>query len=368
MYNESITRSPITVFLGAGASKPLGKLLMGEFINHLRTKPEFSGDELFEAIVAEESDLEFLFEELDEWIEKGYFAGREGVSPKGIESPSASIGSTPPSWLPRVRGRSFEAFRGDLRGLIDRASELRSQLRREVFLAYRGIEDRRSVAGPFKPVFDFVSAKTGQAPPLVVFTTNYDPCIETFKELSEGQYALRDGFAHDENSSAYVWDRDCFDNFKPSPNAKDIVLFKIHGSTNWTKAGRRIVKSPAQVYVEDDSAHENVLIYPAKKKVAIEEPFFTGYDYFQKCMEKCLFCIVIGYSFRDYDALTKLMSAARDNEKLKLVFLDPKARGICEQLHARGVRAAGIPTSFTAGKGIADYLARLGSEIGPLGR
>lgn len=367
MYNGLIVGTPITVFLGAGASRPLGKRLMGEFIDYLRTKQEFATNQLFQAIVAKESDLEFLFEELDEWIGKRYFAEADLITPKGIEYPPVMTPNAPAMSLSHVRGRSIAAFRGDLRELINQAGELRSQLRREVFFAYRDIEDRRSVAGLFKPVFDFVSAKTGLTYPLVIFTTNYDPSVETFKEFAGAQYALRDGFVHDENSSAYVWDRTCFDEFKLSLNMRDIVLFKIHGSTNWTKTDIGIVKSPARVYVNDDSAHENVLIYPARRKVAIEEPFFTGYDYFQKCMEKCRFCVVIGYSFRDYDALTKLMSAARSNERLKVVVLDPRARDICEQLKGRGVRAVGIPENFTAGAGVADYLAGLGGEIGVLG-
>ncbi len=75
MYSKYIVETPVTLFLGAGASKPLGKLLMGEFIDTLEHTFKTRG--LFDEIVSRDRDLEFLFEELDEWISKDYYTPME---------------------------------------------------------------------------------------------------------------------------------------------------------------------------------------------------------------------------------------------------------------------------------------------------
>jgi hypothetical protein len=48
------------------------------------------------------------------------------------------------------------------------------------------------------------------------------------------------------------------------------VLFKLHGSADWLKIQGRIVKSQP-IYDPTDPAYQNVMIYPATRKVAIED-------------------------------------------------------------------------------------------------
>jgi hypothetical protein len=340
MYNNFIVETPVTLFLGAGASRLLGKLLMGEFIDYLEKDKGFKGRPLFDEIVAKQRDLEFLFEELDGWIGKEYYAPFAVFQKSTI---GAMIGSG-------GYDAQIKAFEEKFHQLLIDARTLRSDLKREVFYAYRTINNQDSIVRLFQPIFEMIStSQISRSSPLVIFTTNYDPSIELFRATLPAKYALCDGFFHDEDSMTYIWKRSQFDKFQPSETKKDIVLFKIHGSTNWTKAGKRITKSSTPIFVEDDSAHENVLIYPATRKVAIEDPFFTGYDYFQKCTEHCSLCIVIGYSFRDYDSLTKFMSASRSNEQLKLLIIDPRAKEICSSLKERGIRAEPLASSLSLG-------------------
>jgi len=183
--------------------------------------------------------------------------------------------------------------------------------------------------------------------PLIVFTTNYDPAIEDLCEGAADRYDLIDGFFHDVAAKAYLWRRSQFDQYPGPESKKHVVLFKVHGSTSWTKTPRGIVRSAAPIYTVDDSSHQNVLIYPARKKVAVEDPFFTAYDYFQRCMERCKLCVTIGYSFRDEDALTRLRSAASMNRDLKVLVLDPNSAEICsKKLIPLGVNAQPIGRSF----------------------
>jgi len=303
---------------------------MGEFINVLKNKAELKDDPLFNKIIGQERDLEFLLGELEEWISKSYFSS--GIYPQMM----TSLGP-PPS--------SFEL---ELSNLTYRAGEIHKLVRSEVFRMYRSIQQPDSIQRLYLPLFE--SAFQLLQPlrqPLIVFTTNYDPAIEDLCEGAADRYDLIDGFFHDVAAKAYLWRRSQFDQYPGPESKKHVVLFKVHGSTSWTKTPRGIVRSAAPIYTVDDSSHQNVLIYPARKKVAVEDPFFTAYDYFQRCMERCKLCVTIGYSFRDEDALTRLRSAASMNRDLKVLVLDPNSAEICsKKLIPLGVNAQPIGRSF----------------------
>lgn len=339
MHNPAIIGAPVTLFLGAGASRPLGKLLMTEFIDEFEKNLRFGADDLVEAITKEEKDLEYLFEELQEWTRKRYFADQRSIA--RIATPD----SIPPaSMLPGVQ--TGGSFGGALRNVIDTADDLERDLRRAVFGHYSRVEPTATIP-LYKPLFDliFEDPRLATTSPLVIFTTNYDPAIERFCEIDSGEYALEDGFFHNGPARRYEWRRSQFDDFKLVENKRNIILFKLHGSADWIRMEDATVKSPP-FFAPDGSGYQNILIYPAKRKVAIDEPFFTAYDYYQRCLERARFCIVIGYSFRDYDALTKLMSAAGINPNLRLLVIDPQASGHCKMLRSKGIPADPLAKRF----------------------
>jgi len=78
----------------------------------------------------------------------------------------------------------------------------------------------------------------------------------------------------------------------------------------------------------DSDEYQNAIIYPAGNKVANRDPYFSAYEYFSRCCEQAELLIVIGYSFRDYDALNRLMGAWGRNKQLRIVLLSPHANGI----------------------------------------
>ena len=82
----------------------------------------------------------------------------------------------------------------------------------------------------------------------------------------------------------------------------------------------------------DSDAYSNVLIYPATRKIATSEPFYSGYEYYQRCCENARLCLAIGYSFRDYDALTRLRGASSVNGKLQLFLVSPQAEKILQDV------------------------------------
>jgi len=330
MHNRQITHAPVTLFLGAGASKPFGKMLMAEFINSLYADKTFSASPLFKQIAQENSDLEYLFEQLESWAEKRYVERNVGT--------------------PSIYGAPKE--------LVAHARTLLVELRKKVFHAYKDIDGTNSskLLQVFNEllggIFETLDEKRY---PLLIFTTNYDPAVEAFCARSN-DYELEDGFANEAGN--WVWRRERLDNFERAGNKKHVVLIKLHGSANWVKRGGRILRLPFPIYEGED--YENVLIYPATRKVALDDPYFTGYDYFQRTMDACGCCIVIGYSFRDYDALTKLASASAFNPRLKVLVVDPQPENIREKLSEKGIRCTAAQQTF--GKDIA-YMHEVAKHI-----
>jgi hypothetical protein len=96
----------------------------------------------------------------------------------------------------------------------------------------------------------------------------------------------------------------------------------------------------------DSDAYSNMLIYPATRKIATEDPFYTGYEYFERCCERAKLCIAIGYSFRDYDALTRLRGAMSVNENLRLLLVGPSAEKVLARIPIPKDRKIPWPRKF----------------------
>jgi hypothetical protein len=322
------------LFLGAGASKPLGKMLMGEFVNWFRHKNDPKGfarpilagsrSELLDALCETKLDLEFLIDELESLSSKQYLENR--TRPVYLRGDSLSSGEP-----------SKEQVWPEFSKLAGEAKFLLADLKKEVYLHYRAIDNPSNLALLSK-ILKMTSSPTH---PMVVFTTNYDPAVEDL--CADLKWTITDGFV--DVGRTYVWNRNAFE--KPaSPLETSLVLFKLHGSASWAQNRGRIVRS-LPFYAGADPDYINVMIYPATSKVAIKEPFFTAYDYLEKCLTATCLCLVIGYSFRDYDALMRFKSASLQNPRLKVAILDPSAEEICKELVAHGVRA--VPVCYALG-------------------
>jgi hypothetical protein len=184
LNNSTILDSQILVFLGAGASQPLDKPMMGEFVKkvsalitddsqkrmlaHLR---KFRGD-----------DLEAILGELDTIVDLDYASNVSGMV-------SHSGGAT---------AFSFE------RGVAERLS---LRIKHEIIREYRNVDAEKTlrIYEPlFNVLFPFVSKRSECLP---IFTTNYDPAIEEFCRQKHGQYTLCDGFDYDPASRHTYWSR-----------------------------------------------------------------------------------------------------------------------------------------------------------------
>jgi len=333
--NPAILDSSVVLFLGAGASYPLGKALMQPFVAKLQgTIKEGGTNDLLNILIRLRSpDLEAILGELDTLI------GLDYANSISCHDPRAG-----------VSGFS-----------ISNAVNLRSTIEHEVIREYRTVPPETTVK-LFEPLFDLVFSHVEPgAKCLPVFTTNYDPAIETFCARKYREYQITDGFHYDEAMREHYWEENVFDSFRLIESKRNIVLFKLHGAVDWlfVKSANKIRRAPAMYDKMDSDEYQNVLIYPATRKIAVDEPYFTAYDYYQKCCERAKLCLSIGYSFRDYDALTRLRGAMAGNPELRLALLSPNAQAVLERLPIAQDRR--LPLSFNFGNDpqVKDYLAAI---------
>ena len=298
-FNETITQSPVILFLGAGASVPLGKPTMEQFVMKLQGEivSEHQGSLLSLLVSARGRDLEAILGDLETFLSLHYV----------------------PSFICEINGfPSFEASRED-------AARLRSFIRHAIIREYRTVEPDQTIE-VYQPLFDTIFAHLDPSTHcLPIFTTNYDLAIETFSKTQYSQYELEDGMDDDSLEREVYWNPWSFEKFSIHREARHIALFKLHGSVNWMRltSSGKIVQALPMYDIVDSDEYQNVIIYPAGNKVATAEPYLTGYKYFSKCCEYAKLILAVGYSFRDYDALASLLRAREINENVRLVLLSP---------------------------------------------
>jgi hypothetical protein len=309
------------LFLGAGASKSLGKMLMGEFVEWLmkQNPPE---PELLKCICEKNKDLEYLLEQLEQLASMAFLTEyfkreRANLVPPELRSDVESV--------PTFAAAADNLFRW---------------VKHQVFRHYREMVLPLWYQKAFENLLQLLILPDW---PLVIFTTNYDPVVEEFCRLAQG-WSLCAGLTNDAAVGEYYWSRRAYEEFTMEPGGRAIILFKLHGSTTWVRQGRRILKSPA-FYTGDDVMCENVMIFPATRKVAIEDPYFTGYDYLEKCLSAAQLCLVVGYSFRDYDTLMRFKAAKLSNPALEIHLIDPLAHIIKEQMEKNDINAEPLSLS-----------------------
>ncbi|MFH1700533.1 MAG: SIR2 family protein [Candidatus Zixiibacteriota bacterium] len=316
--NKRIITSPIILFLGAGASVPLGKPTMKEFVTKLEQLiPRYNKrSQIFHKIAAfRNKDLEEILGDLEKLHSLQY------INSFNIRS----LGLT-------TDDKSYE----DLLIEIDNTEvdALISIIKHEIIKEYRELEEK-SVLQVYEPLFETIFSSIGPRKHfLPVFTTNYDLAVEEFCRLKMQDYGLTNGIEADHFSKEFFWNPSIFQSLSLIEGRRQIVLFKLHGSVDWIRlrTSGKIVKSPSMYDRLDSKVYQNVIIYPTGDKIAIDEPFVTNYRYLTKCCEKAKLMIVIGYSFRDYGTINALVNAFDLNRGFYMILISPHAEDVLQSI------------------------------------
>lgn len=188
----------------------------------------------------------------------------------------------------------------------------------------RCIQNALKVDGPTEYHKDFINRIVSRraaepakkAPPVQIFTTNYDLLIELACE--ESSIVAINGF---EGIFDRRWTPACFDydigratsHAKTSrfePSARHIRLYKLHGSLSWFEDnGQFYEEKPWTV-----PAKTPLIIYPSRLKYAesIRPPFGWLFHRFDTAVNKAKLLICIGYRFGD-EHLNEYIFSGLDN-------------------------------------------------------
>jgi hypothetical protein len=347
-HNAKIINSGVQIFLGAGASRCLGKWLMNEFIDKLSLKLNEEERKILNTIIEYKGkDLEIVLQELNSLIDKRYLSDQKKINEimylldysgeleknklhtiMDLKQPNHY------RFTPAKIAKSFNSLR-------EKCKDIKIKIENLIFEHYGEI-NRNLVVRLYKPIFDFFKEQYGLFT-IPIFSTDYDIVIEKLGELKK--YKIIDGF-ESQKTKKYTWKRKAFDNYKQEENCINIPLFKLHGSVTWYKKGGEILYFEVPFSTKKTKNTRNVLIFPTQKKICKKDPFYTAYDNFHRCIDKSVLLIVIGYSFRDYDTLTKIKSSLAYNDNLRIIIFDTKAEEYKKKLFNNNSKVLPINSFF----------------------
>lgn len=166
---------------------------------------------------------------------------------------------------------------------------------------------------------------------LEVVTTNYDKVIE--KAAEKGKITVFDGFGFDSHP---VFDDSWFD-WNLSKKSQDsntneveykpnvIDLLKIHGSIDWFREKKEIVKK-----VNGKNVKKQVMIFPSsdKYKQSYDKPYFELMSHFQNILRKPnTLLLTSGFSFSDDHISRMIIDAVKINSGLRVLITDYSLSG-----------------------------------------
>jgi len=300
----------IALFLGAGASKPLGMPTTKDFMEKLREWEYY--DDLIKIVpkyLLLDLDIEDILYELN-IIEKS----------KVIKHLFNDVQKICPE--KKIEG---------LAEIIREVKRLREGIEKLIFKTYSFPREKINDAVKlYKPWFD-ACLKFSQGKSLSIFTLNYDGILrEVVRELG---YIVIDGF-HLTSSSIYrIFNPEVYGKMlsKLEPRAT-VRIFCMHGELTWklTRDGKIAIKSG--VYELNSNDVDRAIIYPIRGgKYPYEEPFKTLYRFFSNELKTIEKLLIIGYSFRDPPINSIINDSLLSNEKLKIIYISPHATKIMEK-------------------------------------
>ncbi len=162
---------------------------------------------------------------------------------------------------------------------------------------------------------------------LPIFTTNYDLAIENlmYRPFMHN-FELVDGF---EATGRYGERVFSLAEYEKPRSKTTLKLFKLHGSLNWwnRKTDNRIAAWPDINPISNPNYDDiPVVIYPAGYGPYPRDEFHKLHDYLESYLTNAKRCIVIGYTFRDIGRASHIFDdVMRDlNKELKVIISDAK--------------------------------------------
>ena len=307
--------SPVVLFTGAGASKPLGMPTMLEFKNSFAECLSSMRKELWNEIVESSAqyfkttsvqvDIEGVLTYIDECV---------------TSDRKASF-----LWA-QINGGNLTG-RPSIEQVDDLQQELRSiknDVLDEICTTYVSPEPGKAIEC-YAPLFKMLHGLSGQEM-TNVFTTNYDLTFEVLAESRPDDFELVDGFV-----TNHAGEEVFANTYVPRCRSKySIVLWKLHGSTSWVGQlpEMRFSKVRPGKYIQGDST--TIIIYPTKNKSKSQNlhtsPFTQAYGGLSSRfsqIEGVQVLLVIGYGFGDAEVVVEMKESLAIQQRATMVVVNP---------------------------------------------
>ncbi len=346
--SEAIVNAPIIVVAGAGASAHLGYLTGRELLKKLTTNASGVG-----FLSGQSIDVTRVFERLTEappgphgqWLwnalQKSY--GRRCDFEDMYDKLAAikRLDSMPFG----LRGIENSPFAGEPSGTLEACADALGRMLIQTIVEEFTKQPKRvdapgeSIAGCWGPFLESLYPwKNGVIP---VFTTNYDVSFEWLRPELKNDYAIHveDAFEGDLPGGAHSWRRERLHKGPPNDANRYVWIFRLHGSVAWESTESFSLwrtwsydDPPAWLRFDrerqpapDRSPWERRMVVPSKEKRPFQDPFWTEYRYFLRCLDNARVVIFLGYSFADDHIRAAVGEATRRNEQLNLIVISDVA-------------------------------------------
>ena len=276
-----------TLFLGAGASMPLGFPDTKEFKASLEKSLTQGSDKNMLSMLhlSECDDIENVLTAIDALANLN--------SDKGFKLLQNIINATYVLMEndPNSKPKSFD-------DIVAMFSEYKKKIQRHIYKEYSWENRANDSLELYDNVFKILRSSDDG---IHICTTNYDQVMEHYIDSDGNGLARVDGFVRDDGASKLFFDPNSFSNSlqRGNQNTKRCYLYKLHGSLNWVSHKERIRQRETDESIDGEN---NLVIYPtlsSKENDYNREPYKTMLSKFKERVEKTRLFIVIGYSFRD---------------------------------------------------------------------
>ncbi len=339
--NENITKSPIVIFAGGGASDHLGYPVGSRFLAMLRE--QFAGataqDALFRALDSDRHpNFEYIYDYVDRLCELANVV-HVPVQPDLIQQFTA-----PASDFFEPLPLIVDTWAKDTARISGIAQELRNRLSSMLIEQYGDLKKPTVLEGSCWPAF-LRLLHPGPDHVLPVFTTNYDLAFEDLDRQFRRQ-GLVPHDAIDRGSRGLSWVTPArYDNITADGRSLRVVMFRLHGCVAWQKlpAGSQSPDGAvAEVRFDENDRpvvdpRKAALVWPSPTKLPFTEPFWQAHMYLVDCLQSALLAVFIGYGFADTAIAGLLQYATQKNRDLRIVLMDSGAGTV------EGAQAAGLP-------------------------
>ena len=307
--------SPVVLFTGAGASKPLGMPTMLEFRSSFAGGLSANKKELWHEIV--ESSAQFFKTSTDQIDIEGVLTYLDECETTHCKSSLL--------WA-RIYGGKLvgQPTIGQIGDFQQELRSIKDDVLDEICATYVSPESVKAIQC-YAPLFKMLNRLSGQEI-TNVFTTNYDLTFEVLAESRPDDFELVDGFVTSRSGEKIFGN-----SYVPQYGREhSIVLWKLHGSTSWLGQlpDPKFSRVPPGKYIQGDL--RTIIIYPTKNKSELQNlhtsPFTQAYGGLSSLLSRIKavqVLLVIGYGFGDVEIVDMIKEGLALQQSATMVVVNP---------------------------------------------